>query len=57
MLPGKRSVGVAPEVHLRNPLEAGEEPTLALRPRGDVTRSLEQRISGPTKTYPKCEDS
>ena len=58
MLAVKRSAGVTPELNPRNTLQAGEEvlnqrtplpPTLALKPRADVTRSLKQGIRGLTK--------
>ena len=55
MLTAKRSAGVTPEVNLRNMLHAGEEAqvresTLALKPREDVTRAVQNRgISGYTK--------
>ena len=49
----KRSVGVEPDVNLRNPLSAREGTHSALKPRADVTRSPKQGISGPTKMkYP-----
>ena len=48
--------GVAPEVNLRErishiPLQSSNktEPTLALKPRGDVTRSPKQRYQWPQK--------
>ena len=48
--------GVAPEVNLRErishmPLKSSNkaEPTLALKPRGDVTRNLKQRYQRPQK--------
>ena len=44
MLTSIQSAVVAPEVNLRNSLHAGEKAhtTLALKPRGDVTRSPKQ---------------
>ena len=47
MLAAKRSASVAPEVNFRE--RVNKAATLALRPRGDVTRSPKQGISGPTK--------
>ena len=50
--------GVTPEVNLREcisympPQSLNKaEPTLALKPRGDITRSVEQGISGPKNGY------
>ena len=55
MLATKRSVGVAPEVNLGNVCLCQVQirlPILVFKPRRDVTRSLKQGISGPTKrTY------
>ena len=53
MLTSIQSAGVAPEVNLRNSVQArkhaSEKSTLALKPRADVTRSPKQGISSPTK--------
>ena len=43
MLAIKWSAGVAPEVNLRNPLDASEGSILALKPGADVTKSPKQR--------------
>ena len=59
----KRSVGVAPEVILRNPLYTGEEvllgkgSTLALKPKADITTSpkrvpvVSQKVFMSPKTF------
>ena len=52
MLTSIQSAGVAPEVNLRNSLHAGDKAhkrgiTLALKPRGDVTRSPKQGYQWP----------
>ena len=56
MLAIKRSAGVAPEVNLREhvthmppPSANKAEPTLALKPRGDVTKSPKQGYQWPHK--------
>ena len=56
MLATKRSAGVAPEVNLGEcisptplPRTNKAEPTLALKPRGDVPRSPKQRYQWPLK--------
>ena len=53
MLTTIQSAGVAPEVNLRNPLCAGDKAckrfTLALKPRGDITRSPKQGYQWPNK--------
>ena len=55
MQPTKRSVGVTPEVSLRNIYHICLHqvlirlPTLALKPKGDVTRSPKQRYQWPHK--------
>ena len=57
MLVSKRSADVAPEVNLRENTScmflpsAIRLPTLALKPRTDVTRSPNRGISGPTKGH------
>ena len=52
MLTVKRSAGLAPEVNLRNSMQArkhASEFTLALKPRADVTRSPKQGYQWPHK--------
>ena len=52
MLAVKRSTGVAPEVNLRNSMQArkhASESTLALKPRADITRSLKEGYQWPHK--------
>ena len=52
MLAIKRLAGVAPEVNLRNSMQArkhASESTLALKPRADVTRSSKQGYQWPHK--------
>ena len=52
MLAVKRLAGVAPEVNLRNSVQArkhASESTLALKPRADVTRSPKQGYQWPHK--------
>ena len=52
MLAVKRLAGVAPEVNLRNSMQArkhASESTLALKPRADVTRSPKQGYQRPHK--------
>ena len=59
VLATKRSAGVAPDVDLRNPLDAGDKvckgPTLALKHRTDMTRSQNRSISGPAKRKSFCD--
>ena len=59
MQAAKRSAGVAPEVNLRErvtctplPNANKTEPTLALKPKGDVTRSPKQGYQWPHKKDP-----
>ena len=52
MLAVKRLAGVAPEVNLRNSIQArkhASKSTLALKPRADITRSLKQGYQWPHK--------
>ena len=55
MLAAKRSVGVTPEMNLREHVTCMPSPmlirlpTLALKPRGDVTRSPKQEYKWPHK--------
>ena len=53
MQAAKRLASVTLEVNLRIPLHTGDEvrgPTLALKPRTDITRCPKQGTSGPTKS-------
>ena len=49
ILATKRSVGVAPEVNLREHVICVAPSSANKKPRGDITRSPNSDISGPTK--------